>query len=231
MSKYTPSTRKTWNVSKGYLCILPTLYLSTVGSDANILGGTGWFETEVDLRSRCCTFFPGDQYHGGSAIGGRFGLSWISFVFSPSLSACVCVFVSTSSCQRRWSIVHKYLRSAPSPLFSDGHGSRDTGLRYLVAICRDHDRPFQHYQHKLARLDRATPGRGPSAAITEVKREKLLGCHALLLRCFATRRTYSQRKTCQRCVWRISERFSAVSRYSWCPRHLLFAAGTMPAMW
>ncbi|CAN0536919.1 unnamed protein product, partial [Ectocarpus sp. 8 AP-2014] len=27
-------------------------------------------------------------------------------------------------------------------------------LRYLVAICRDHDRPFQHYQHKLARLDR-----------------------------------------------------------------------------
>ncbi|CAM9126724.1 unnamed protein product [Ectocarpus fasciculatus] len=41
-------------------------------------------------------------------------------------------------------------------------------LRYLVAICRDHDRPFQHYQHKLARLDRATPGRGPSTATTEV---------------------------------------------------------------
>ncbi|CAN0285962.1 unnamed protein product, partial [Ectocarpus sp. 12 AP-2014] len=35
-------------------------------------------------------------------------------------------------------------------------------------ICRDHDRPFQHYQHKLARLDRATPGRGSSTATTEV---------------------------------------------------------------
>ncbi|CAM9116263.1 unnamed protein product [Hapterophycus canaliculatus] len=42
-------------------------------------------------------------------------------------------------------------------------------LRYLVAICRDHDRPFQHYQHKLARLDRPTPGRGCGTTInTEV---------------------------------------------------------------
>ncbi|CAM9656365.1 unnamed protein product [Laminaria digitata] len=40
-------------------------------------------------------------------------------------------------------------------------------LRYLVAICRDHDRPFQQYQHKLARLDRGTPARGPSVSVAE----------------------------------------------------------------
>lgn len=44
-----------------------------------------------------------------------------------------------------------------------------TGLRYLVAICRDHERPFQHYQHKLARLDRATPGKGATATVPEVR--------------------------------------------------------------
>ncbi|CAM9141027.1 unnamed protein product, partial [Sphacelaria rigidula] len=41
-------------------------------------------------------------------------------------------------------------------------------LRYLVAICRDHDRPVQHFQHKLARLDRSTPGRGPPVTVPEV---------------------------------------------------------------
>lgn len=43
------------------------------------------------------------------------------------------------------------------------------GLRYLVAICRDHERPFQHYQHKLARLDRSSSGRGPHATTAEVE--------------------------------------------------------------
>ncbi|CAM9133796.1 unnamed protein product [Discosporangium mesarthrocarpum] len=41
-------------------------------------------------------------------------------------------------------------------------------LRYLVAICRDHDRPYQHYQQKLARLDRGASSRGSTTVTNEV---------------------------------------------------------------
>lgn len=44
----------------------------------------------------------------------------------------------------------------------------DAGLRYLVAICRDQDRPFQQYQHKLTRLDRSIAGR-ESTGISHVR--------------------------------------------------------------
>ncbi|CAM9106211.1 unnamed protein product, partial [Choristocarpus tenellus] len=70
-----------------------------------------------------------------------------------------------SSCYRRMGSYMKALE-----LYERIHSEYPENLeclRYLVAICRDHDRPFQHYQQKLARLDRGT-ARGPVSISNEV---------------------------------------------------------------
>ena len=49
-------------------------------------------------------------------------------------------------------------------------GATPAGLRYLVAICKDLGRPYDSYQQKLARLDRAAASTqsGGRGALTRV---------------------------------------------------------------